>query len=96
VITGLPTALTDRIASHLRERLSKRQAGHCVRVDDLATNDARAVAAAIVGQSPAFDVHVLTAGSPVSPVEIGRCCCSSRPGPGTRRARWTTLSSRCR
>jgi DNA phosphorothioation-dependent restriction protein DptH len=71
VISGLPTALTDRIAANLREVLSTRQAGHCVRVDDLSADDARAVAAAIAGRSPGFDVHVLTATTPISPAEIG-------------------------
>ena len=69
--TGLPTALTDRIASNLRERLSRRQAGHCVRVDDLSAEDARAVAEAIASQSPAFDVHVLSAEARSPPLEIG-------------------------
>jgi hypothetical protein len=71
VTTGLPARLIGRIASNLRDRLSQRHDGHCVRVDDLFTKDARAVAEEIANQSPGFDVHVLSASSQVSPQEIG-------------------------
>lgn len=69
--TGLPATLTGRIAADLRDRLSQRHDGHCVRVDDLSAEDARAVAEEIATQAPGFDVHVLSAASPVSPREIG-------------------------
>ena len=69
--TGLPATLTGRIAANLQDRLSRRNAGHCVRVDDLSAQDARAVAEEIASRSPGFDVHVLSASGPVSPWEIG-------------------------
>jgi DNA phosphorothioation-dependent restriction protein DptH len=66
----LPTALTERIAVRLEEHLAKRPPGHCVRVDDLTADDARALAEQIVGHSPAFDTNVLAQDVSWPPLEI--------------------------
>lgn len=68
---GLPATLIGRIAANLQGRLSQRHAGHCVRVDDLSIEDARAVAEEVASQTAEFDVYVLRGSHQASPLEIG-------------------------
>ncbi|KAA9374842.1 DUF87 domain-containing protein [Microbispora cellulosiformans] len=67
----LPRMLIDRIAGHLGSRLAQRQPGHCVRVDDLSTVDAHAVADEVERHRIECQVHVLAHLEPRHPLEIG-------------------------
>jgi hypothetical protein len=70
VTIGLPTTLTGRIAANLRSRLSQQRPGHCIRVDELSVEDARAVAEEVASQPTDLAVHVLSAHDPAHPLEI--------------------------
>ncbi len=67
---GLPPTLIDLVATQLRKHMTQRIPGHCVRVDDLALQDAHAVADAILRPGLAADVHVLAREKPQHPFEI--------------------------
>ncbi|MFI6500295.1 ATP-binding protein [Nonomuraea typhae] len=68
--TGLPPVLLDLISSLLDEHMEETAAGHCVRVDDLASPDASAIAARMDGRQTEIDVRVLTVNRPGHPLEI--------------------------
>ena len=68
--TRLPATLTGRIAANLRSRLSQQRPGHCIRVDELSVEDARAVAEEVASQPADLAVHVLSAYDPAHPLEI--------------------------
>lgn len=66
----LPAALITRIADELAKGLLNRSPGHCMRVDDFARDDARAVANELTRRSPDADVHVLSGDTVQHPAEV--------------------------
>ena len=106
---GFPDTLIERFADGLERRLVARRPGRCVRVDELTTADALAIAEEISCRpSPrsactsrhAEHVIALRSGSTgqssFATAGCGPYCCWSRQAQATRPVRWTTRSNRCR